>query len=425
MAYVRKLNKEHAEVPVGELQTHPNNPRRGDLEAIKRSIEVNGFYGAIVANKRTGYILAGNHRYLAARDLGYETLPVTWVDVGEREAKRILAADNKTSEMGGYDDAVLTDLLEDLRDSEMLEGSGYTDDNLNSLLDAMMKEQGSHYEEGAEGEGDDEADEEVDTSNAAIDAAHAIWGVVKGQLYKIGDQRLLCGDSTSAEDVGRLLGGETIDLLLTDPPYGVNYVESKSMRRTTVQKTIANDNLSIGDTEKLWDASLTLCCQNMKAGGNYYVCSPQGENLAYLMMSLKRSGFLLKHMLIWVKNHLVLGRCDYHYQHEPILYGWKEGAGHYYGGTRKETSLWECSKPEKSRLHPTMKPIALFERACINGSKRGERVHDPFCGSGTTLIAAHNTGRKGYGMEFDPEYCSVILQRLSELGLTPELISEG
>jgi len=137
MSYVRTLNTTYEEVELSQLKTHPANPRRGDLDIIKQSISVNGFYGSVVVNRRTSHILAGNHRYLAAKDLGYETVPVTWVDVGEREEKRILAADNRTSELGGYDDAILADLLQELSDADMLEGSGYGDDELEEMINIL------------------------------------------------------------------------------------------------------------------------------------------------------------------------------------------------------------------------------------------------------------------------------------------------
>ena len=148
MSYVRTLNTTYEEVELSQIKTHPSNPRRGDLDIIKQSISVNGFYGSVVVNRRTSHILAGNHRYLAAKDLGYETVPVTWVDVGEREEKRILAADNRTSELGGYDDAILADLLQELSDADMLEGSGYGDDELEALISGVSGLEESSVEEG-------------------------------------------------------------------------------------------------------------------------------------------------------------------------------------------------------------------------------------------------------------------------------------
>jgi site-specific DNA-methyltransferase (adenine-specific) len=416
MSYVRTLNTTYEEVELSQLKTHPANPRRGDLDIIKQSISVNGFYGSVVVNRRTSHILAGNHRYLAAKDLGYETVPVTWVDVGDREEKRILAADNRTSELGGYDDAILADLLQELSDADMLEGSGYGDDDLGELLDSVMLE--------------GESQERKPSDESAIGAAYEVWGVQKGQLYQAGEHRLLCGDSTSADDLKRLLGGAQIDLLLTDPPYGVSYSEKNEYLNNLsgasgITKEIANDNLTEEEVGLLWEQCFNLCFLNMKPGANYYISGPQGALMRTLLNQIHGSGFLLKHALIWVKNHAVFGRSDYNYRHEPILYGWKPGAAHYYGGDAKQNSVWEYDKPHASKLHPTMKPIPLFERICINGARRGENVYDPFCGSGTTLLACEGTGRRGFGMELDPEYCSVILQRLSEMGLTPELVEEA
>jgi len=415
-SYVRTLNTTYEEVDVTTIKTHPANPRRGDLDVIKDSISVNGFYGSVVVNKRTSHILAGNHRYMAAKALGYDKVPVTWVDVGEHEEKRILTADNRTSELGGYDEAVLADLLQELSDEGMLEGTGYGADELGELLDSIMMAE--------------ESQERNLSDESAIDAAHDAWNVQKGQLYRIGDHRLLCGDSTSGEDIKGLLGGAQINLLLTDPPYGVSYADKNTFLNAVdeghrVQRAIENDHLSIDDVSILWEKCFVACFQHMKPGANYYMTGPQGGELSMMMMMMiQKAGLLLKHVLIWAKNNHVLGRCDYNYKHEPILYGWKPGAGHYFGGTSSDTSVWEFDKPLHSKLHPTMKPIPLFERICVNGSRRGENVYDPFCGSGTTLLACEGTGRRGFGMELDPSYCSVILQRLSEMGLTPELINE-
>ena len=148
---------------------------------------------------------------------------------------------------------------------------------------------------------------------------------------------------------------------------------------------------------------------------------PQGGDLSLLMMMIQKSGLLLKHVLIWVKNQLVLGRSYYHYKHEPIIYGWKPGAAHYYGGESNETSTWECNKPHAAKLHPTMKPVELFARAVKNGSRLGEIVFDPFMGSGTTAVACEQLGRSARGVELSPAYLAVQLERLSEMGLTPTL----
>lgn len=211
----------------------------------------------------------------------------------------------------------------------------------------------------------------------------------------------MCGDSTDLACVERLMGGDKADMVFTDPPYGVSYADNNEFWFTVLSNVhIATSNQA-----------------------SYYICSPQGGDLMMMMMSIIRAGWQLKHMLIWVKNNHVLGRCDYNYKHEPILYGWKEDGTHeFVGGGRCKTSVWDFNKPLKNDLHPTMKPIELCEEAILNSSRQGQITLDPFLGSGSTLIAAEKTSRKCYGMEIDPHYCDVILTRWEKFtGKTAEL----
>ena len=204
--------------------------------------------------------------------------------------------------------------------------------------------------------------------------------VNKGDLWELGLHRLLCGDSTSEGDVAILMDGSAADLMVTDPPYGVAYTGKKLMRTA-----IMNDNLA--DDAFLRFLTGALLVAPLKPGACFYVCAPSTRMLQVFLASVSKSGLDLKQILVWAKNHFVIGRADYHYRHEIILYGWKPGAAHYYCGGRKQHTVWNFDKPQKSPLHPTTKPIALLQRAILNNSREGEIIYDGFLGSGSTLIA--------------------------------------
>jgi len=242
-----------------------------------------------------------------------------------------------------------------------------------------------------------------------------------GDLWSLGEHRLFCGDSTKKESYDVLLKGELVNLFLTDPPYGVDYSAKNRFLNTigkgnAVQEPIFGDNDSpIDMKESLWIPSFSMAYANAAEGCSYYISAPQGgELLMMMMMSIEQSGWLLKHSIIWVKNNFVLGRSDYHYKHEPILFGWK-GSGHKFYGNHGETSVWEIDKPFKSDLHPTMKPVELFSRAIRNSSKENDIVLDIFAGSGTSFVACETLKRRCYGIELDPEYCDVIITRWENL----------
>jgi DNA modification methylase len=245
-----------------------------------------------------------------------------------------------------------------------------------------------------------------------------------GDIYKLGDHLLYCGDLKTLE-----LNFQA-DLLVTDPPYGVSYASKNKMlnalnKGNRIQKAIENDHKTsdeMFDLWKLWFAKIKTC---LKGGASYYITGPQGGDLLLLLLqSIKETGFTLKHMLIWKKNNHVLGRCDYHYKHEPIIYGWIND--HKFYGGRSETSVWEINKPHKSDLHPTMKPVELYARAIKNSSKEGDLVFDAFGGSGTCLIACEHLKRKAVLTEIDPAYCDVIVERWEILtGKKSELIEQA
>ena len=263
----------------------------------------------------------------------------------------------------------------------------------------------------AETEGDDEAPE-VDEKSEPVSK--------RGEMYELGNSILMCGDSTSAEDVARLMGGIKADMVFTDPPYNVNYADKNTFlneadKGNCIQEDIENDHYSddMECGEKLWKPAFQNCYENAKDKCSIYVTMPQGGAHMMMMMMIKESGWQVKHELIWVKNNHVLGRVDYYYKHEPILYGWKK-THKWVGKGKFDKSVWEIDKPLKSDLHPTMKPIELIENALLNSSNKNDLILDLFGGSGSTLIASEKNGRKARLMEIEPKYCDVIRKRYTK-----------
>ncbi len=241
--------------------------------------------------------------------------------------------------------------------------------------------------------------------------------VQAGDLWRLGEHRLLCGDCTDAAAVTRLMRSqdnnsdvEEADLLFLDPPYGVQYGTSRGCRQP--HAGLIGDSLGEYGTYDLLRRALLAA--PLKAGGVFYICSAGGPNETIFRLALRDAGLPLKQSLVWVKHHFVLGRQDYQWKHETLLYGWKPGAAHYFGGGRTQTTVWEIARPMQSRLHPTMKPLALVEKAVLNSSEPDDVVYDGFGGSGTTLLACEQTGRRCRMMEVEPHYCDVILARWEE-----------
>lgn len=241
-----------------------------------------------------------------------------------------------------------------------------------------------------------------------------------GDIWQLGEHRLMCGDSIDLEQVKTLMGGALADMVFTDPPYGVSYTEKNTFlnrigKSLSCVNPIENDSHSPEEMADFWTKAFSVLAECTKERMVYYITAPQGGDLL-LLQSIENTPFALKHMLIWNKNRHVLGRCDYNYKHEPIIYGWKKkGTHHFYGGGEFKTTVWDIPKPLKNDLHPTMKPIALVANCILDGTKEGDLVLDTFGGSGTTIIAAEQTGRKCYMMELDPHYCDVILARWEKL----------
>ncbi len=384
----RPLTIEH--VSIGELRPDPFNPRRisdGELEALTRSIREFGLVDPIIARRGDGTVIGGHQRLVAARRLGLETVPVVYVDLSQEQAKLLSLALNRVS--GYWDQELLARLLAELQEVPDIDIalSGFADDEIAKLLKSLDAREKRDRPETFDLE-------------AALEAARADWGVQRGDVWRLGDHRVMCGDSADTGDVSRLMAGETATVMVTDPPYGVAY-EPEGRKK---KRPIANDDLGKSQAE-FWMAALSA----WPLEGDAYVFSPSGPLISTLCASIEAAGIQHHQWLIWVKNHLVLGRSHYHYRHEHIFYGWRGKTS--WNGSRKEDSVWEEDRPMSSPEHPTMKPLALCERAIENSSEANDVVVDPFLGSGTTLIAAERTGRRCYGMEIDPRYCRVIIAR--------------
>lgn len=252
-------------------------------------------------------------------------------------------------------------------------------------------------------QGEDEAVEEKDGS-----------GIAPGDLYALGDHRLMCGSSADPSHVKILFGDRVASLMVTDPPYGVDYGSTEHLRHAnsdtcTVRPGILGDK-NVEDAKVIWDYAWANIYPHLKDGAPFYVFGPQGANYFVLATSLEEADLEIHQQMVWKKNRFVLGRSDYKYMHECIIYGWKKGAHPFFGGNN-ETSVWECDAPQKSPLHPTQKPVALYERMIVNSSEVGEWIIEPFGGSGTGIIACENKGRKCLTMELDPDFCASIIGR--------------
>jgi DNA modification methylase len=388
-------------VPTGELRPYRGNPRRGDLGAIKESLLANGQYRPIVVNRRTMEVLAGNHTLRAAKELGWAAIAVTFVDCDEEQAKRIVLADNRTNDLAGYD---TEDLVELLQAMPSLEGTGYDRGALDDLLDELAPEPLEEDE---------------------IPPLPPEPRSRDGDLYELGPHRLLCGDATAGLSYQRLLVGQKANLLWTDPPYGVSY-----QGRTKAKLRIENDHRAA--LEELLTNSFAAADQALIEGAPLYVAAPGGRLLLTFAAAFLEAGWELRQTLVWVKDTMVLGRSDYHFRHEQLVYGYKPtkgrlgrgGRGWY--GTDAETTVLEVPRPKASREHPTMKPPELVEVALRNSSRRRDVVLDPFCGSGSTIVACERAERRGFAIELDPRYCDVVIDRYEALtGTKAERVGRG
>ncbi len=373
-------------MPLDSVKPHPRNPRVGDVAAIAASLRRFGQQKPIVVQASTRWVVAGNHLVHAARSLGWTGIAANVVELDDATATAFMLADNRTADLGGYDDALLAAIIAEQVAADNLAATGYGIDDVAAILAAA----GRLDDRDADAAPDVPADPDV--------------YVRRGELWLLGRHRLLCGDATDAADVARLVDGSAIDLIWTDPPYGVDYTGGGPRKLT-----IANDALGEDGTRLLVADAMRLA--PLRPGGAFYVASPAGPLHSQFLLALRDAGLAVHQTIVWCKDRLVLGRSDYHYRHEPILYGWRPGAAHYFVGDRTQDTVWEIARPARSDTHPTMKPVELVERAIRNSSRPGERVYDPFVGSGTTIVAAERSGRTCLALEIDPRYAQVAVER--------------
>lgn len=375
-------------VKISQLKPHPKNPKLHADDKIAESIKEFGYTEPIIVDENN-QILAGHGRLKALKKLGItETEVIRKTGLTEKQKEKYILMSNKLVELGGWN----FDLLKNF-DENLLKDVGFSDFELDDIFKVESSPQ------------DDEIPEVKKTD------------IKQGDLFQLGNHRLLCGDATSESDVAKLMQGEKADMVFTDPPYGVNY-GAKNRFLNSFQKAGKNlkdiSNDTIGKNE-LFDMLVKAFTLANKFGQNYcsyYVTAPQrGELALMMMMMMMMSGLPVKHILIWVKNkpNFSLGRLDYEYQHEPILFTWKKK--HKFYGNGIKTSIWNINKELKCDLHPTMKPVALIENALLNSSKRNDIILDLFLGSGSTLIACEKLNRRCYGMEIDPLYVQVTIDR--------------
>lgn len=395
---------------VDEIIPYENNPRNNE-EAVKyvaESIKKFGFKVPIIIDKNN-IIVTGHTRLKAAKQLGLEEVPTIMADdLTEEQIKAFRLADNKVSEYATWDFEKLADELGD-------------------IIDLDMSSLGFDFEI--------EEEPEVELIEDAVPEPPKEAKSKPGEIYQLGNHYLMCGDSTNEDDVEKLMHGAKADLVVTDPPYNVNISNSQGM-------TIENDNM---ENEQFLDfLTKAFKCMNnsLKEGGAFYIWFASREHINF-ERALNNNDLIVRQELIWNKSSLVLSRQDYQWKHEPCLYGWKDGAGHYFIDDRKQTTVIEDKKPDIKKmkkeemqalleeiysdkisttiinedrpsvndLHPTMKPVKLMARLIKNSSKMGESVLDLFGGSGSTLMTCEQLGRKCYTMEFDPIYVDVIINR--------------
>jgi DNA modification methylase len=377
--------------PLGELIPYACNPRThsdAQVAQIAASIREFGWTNPVLVDGASG-IIAGHGRVLAARKLGLERVPVIELaHMSEAQKRAYVLADNQLALNAGWDEALLRLELADLSGVGFdLALIGFGEGELERLLAGKART------------GLTEDDEAPALPEQAI--------TQPGDLWILGEHRLLCGDATVLADVQRVLEGRLADMTFTDPPYNVDYGSSAKDRLRGNKRKILNDDLGEGFEAFLYDSCLNVLSVTK---GAVYWCMSSSE-LDTLQRAFRAAGGRWSTFIVWAKHTFTLGRADYQRQYEPILYGWKDGNDHYWCGARDQGDVWFIDKPVRNDLHPTMKPVALVERAIRNSSKTKDIVLDPFGGSGSTLIACEKAGRQARLIELDPKYCDVIIQR--------------
>lgn len=398
----------------GDLVPYENNPRDNDkaVKYVAESIKKFGFKVPIIVDQNNT-VITGHTRLKAAIEIGLERVPVIIADdLTEDQVTAFRLADNKVAEQAKWNEALLIEELKKCGEFDM-EALGFDLDILDTGADDLKEDE--------------------------VPAIPKNAKTKPGQIWKLGRHRLICGDSTDVETIAKLTDGEEMDLWITDPPYNIAY-EGKTKDKLTIENDAwQNDREFINFLHKAFDAAMTA----VKPGGVFYIWYADTQALNF-RLAAQEAGLEVRQNLIWVKSIFALGRQDYQWRHEPCLYGWKEGAAHYFVNDRTQSTVTEqgldiehmkkeelrdlvkafletpttalyFDKPSRSAEHPTMKPVQLFAKQIQNSTKPGDRVLDTFGGSGTTLISAEQLGRTAYLCELDPHYCDVIIQRWENL----------
>lgn len=378
-------------IPVKDLKPAAYNPRKklkpGDkeYEKIKNSIREFGFADPLVVNKDMT-IIGGHQRLTVAMDLGYTEVPCAVVDIDKTREKALNIALNKIT--GEWDETMLANLLKDIEASDFDAAlTGFDPPEMEALFNKVATQEVK----------EDDFDVEAELKKPTFSK--------DGDLWHLGRHVVFCGDSTKPESYEKVMDGVKANVVLTDPPYNVNVQETAGK--------IMNDNMSDSDFYNFLLAAYKCMHDNLADDGSIYVFHADTEGLNF-RKAFKDAGFYLSGCCIWKKNALVLGRSPYQWQHEPCLYGWKQGGKHEWYSDRKQTTIWEYDRPKASKDHPTMKPVQLMAYPIQNSSMTNGIVLDPFLGSGSTLIACEQTDRVCRGIELDPKFVDVIVKRFVE-----------
>ena len=379
-------------VPLSKLVPYVNNARTHSPEQLvklRSSLREFGFINPVIID-RDFNVIAGHGRIAAAKEEGITEVPCVFVDyLTEAQKKAYILADNRMALDAGWDEELLRIEIESLQGADFdVSLTGFGEDEIADLFSGDSEK--------------DVKDDDFDLSAALEKAAF----VERGDIWTVGRHRLMCGDATSAEDVAALMDGKKANLIVTDPPYGVSFKSSGGL-------TIQNDSMKGDEFYTFLYNSFSCMVEHLESGGAAYVFHADTEGLNF-RKAFVDAGFHLAGVCIWVKNSLVLGRSDYQWQHEPVLYGFLKNGKHPWYSDRKQTTIWNYDKPKRNKNHPTSKPLDLLGYPISNSSQENAIVLDTFGGSGSTLMACEQTNRICHMMELDEKYASVILRRYVE-----------
>jgi DNA modification methylase len=386
---------------ISELTPAPYNPRESTEKQesqLKQSLKKFGVVEPIIYNKQTGYIVGGHFRVRELQKLGYTEIECVIVDLSEEDEKELNIRLNANTGQWDWDELANNFELEDLNDW------GLEVPNMKHELEA------------------EEDDFDIPEGGSETD-------IVLGDVFDIGQHRLICGDSTQTDTFVKLMEGNMATMMITDPPYNValgmeTKEQAKARNRRTDGLIIQNDKMSNSDFYKFLYDFYTASSTVVKKGGAIYVWYASSEVVNFVT-AMVDAGWLYKQELIWNKTSMIMGRQDYQWKHEPCLYGWLDGGSHEWYSDRKQTTIIDFEKPQRNGEHPTMKPVGLFSYQISNSSKQGDIVIDAFAGSGTTMVACEQLNRKAYVVEYDPRYCQVIIDRMKKLDPTIKIKKNG